>query len=242
MESKVALITGAAKGIGASLSKYLAKDGYRIAIHYNSNIKLAEALKNELPGSEIFGFDLSEEGACEALVKDVKSKMGRLDVLVNNAGIALDQIITFAKPEDFDRTYYTNLRPVFLLAKYGSKHMIRSKWGRIINITSVVGHSGNSGQTAYSSAKSAITGMTKSMAIELASFGITCNCVAPGFITTDMTASLTDEVKQKMLGQIPLGRFGDPEDVAAAVSFLASPAASYITGTTIHVNGGMYRS
>ena len=242
MESKVALITGAAKGIGASLSRYLAKDGYRIAIHYNSNVQLAETLKAELPNSELFGFDLSQEGACEALVKEVKSKMGRLDVLVNNAGIALDQIITFAKPEDFDRTYHTNLRPVFLLSKYASKLMIRSKWGRIINITSVVGHCGNSGQTAYTAAKSAITGMTKSMAIELASFGINCNCVAPGFITTDMTDSLSEDVKQKMLGQIPLGRFGSPEDVAAAVSFLASPAASYITGTTIHVNGGMYRS
>lgn len=242
MDAKVALVTGAAKGIGAACAKQLSKDGFRIAIHYRSNPELAEALKAELPHSETFRYDLSENGACEALVKDIKEKMGRLDVVVNNAGVALDQVITFAKIEDFDRTIQTNLKPVFLLSKFASKMMIRGKWGRIINITSVVGHLGNSGQTIYSSAKSAIAGMTRSMSLDLSGFGINCNCVAPGFIETDMTASLPEEVKQKMMAQIPLGRFGKPEDVAKAVSFLASDNANYITGTTIHVNGGMYRS
>ena len=242
MESKVALVTGAAKGIGAACARRLAKDGYRVAIHYRSTPELAMALKAELPQSEVFCFDLAEEGACEALIKDIKLKMGRLDVVVNNAGIALDQIITFAKPEDFERTIHTNVRPAFLLSKFASKLMLRNKWGRIVNITSVVGHMGNSGQVIYSGAKGAITGMTKSMAMDLAGFGITCNCVAPGFIATDMTDGLPDEIKQKMLTQIPLARFGQPDDVAAAVSFLASEGSGYVTGSTIHVNGGMYRS
>jgi len=242
MEGKVALVTGAAKGIGAACAKQLSKDGFRVAIHFRSNPELAESLKAELPNSELFRYDLSETGACEAMVKEIKEKMGRLDVVVNNAGIALDQVITFAKVDDFDRTIQTNLKPVFLLSKFASKLMIRSKWGRIINITSVVGHIGNNGQTIYSAAKSAITGMTRSLAIDLSSFGITCNCVAPGFIETDMTGSLPEEVKQKMMTQIPLGRFGRPEDIAEAVAFLASEKANYITGTTIHVNGGMFRS
>lgn len=242
MESKVALVTGAAKGIGAACAKRLAKDGFRVAIHYRSNPDLALSLKAELPESEVFCYDLATEGACEALVKEIKSKMGRLDVVVNNAGIALDQIITFAKPEDFDKTVQTNVKPAFMISKFASKLMLRNKWGRIVNITSVVGHLGNAGQVIYSGAKGAITGMTKSMAMDLAGFGITCNCVAPGFIATDMTDSLPDEVKQKMLTQIPLARFGHPDDVANAVSFLVSEGSGYVTGTTIHVNGGMYRS
>jgi 3-oxoacyl-[acyl-carrier protein] reductase len=242
VESKVALVTGAAKGIGAACAKRLAKDGFRVAIHYRSNPDLALSLKAELPESEVFCYDLSTEGACEALVKEIKSKMGRLDVVVNNAGIALDQIITFAKPEDFDKTVQTNVKPAFMISKFASKLMLRNKWGRIVNITSVVGHLGNAGQVIYSGAKGAITGMTKSMAMDLAGFGITCNCVAPGFIATDMTDSLPDEVKQKMLTQIPLARFGHPDDVANAVSFLVSEGSGYVTGTTIHVNGGMYRS
>jgi 3-oxoacyl-[acyl-carrier protein] reductase len=242
VESKVALVTGAAKGIGAACAKRLAKDGFRVAIHYRSNPDLALSLKAELPESEVFCYDLATEGACEALVKEIKSKMGRLDVVVNNAGIALDQIITFAKPEDFDKTVQTNVKPAFMISKFASKLMLRNKWGRIVNITSVVGHLGNAGQVIYSGAKGAITGMTKSMAMDLAGFGITCNCVAPGFIATDMTDSLPDEVKQKMLTQIPLARFGHPDDVANAVSFLVSEGSGYVTGTTIHVNGGMYRS
>jgi 3-oxoacyl-[acyl-carrier protein] reductase len=242
VESKVALVTGAAKGIGAACAKRLAKDGFRVAIHYRSNPDLALSLKAELPESEVFCYDLATEGACEALVKEIKSKMGRLDVVVNNAGIALDQIITFAKPEDFDKTVHTNVKPAFMISKFASKLMLRNKWGRIVNITSVVGHLGNAGQVIYSGAKGAITGMTKSMAMDLAGFGITCNCVAPGFIATDMTDSLPDEVKQKMLTQIPLARFGHPDDVANAVSFLVSEGSGYVTGTTIHVNGGMYRS
>lgn len=242
MNEKVALVTGASKGIGEACARELAADGYKVAIHFRSNPDRAAALSKELPGSEIFQYDLSEDKACEQLVKDVKSKMGGIDVLVNNAGISIDQIISFAKPDDFERIIATNLRPVFLLSKFASRLMIRKKAGSIINITSVVGHSGNSGQSLYAATKSAITGFTKSVALDLASFNIRANCVAPGFIRTDMTDALSDEVKEHILNNIPLKRLGSPEDIAHAVTFLASDKSVYITGSTIHVNGGMLTS
>lgn len=239
---KVALITGASKGIGAACAFALHKEGYKIAIHFRSKPELAQSLQQELPGSEIFQYDLSEDGACEALIKEVTTKMGRIDTLVNNAGISIDQVITFAKPGDFDKILSTNLRPVFLLSKLVSKKMIRLKSGSIINVTSVVGHTGNGGQTMYSAAKSAVTGLTKSLAVDLAGFGIRANCVAPGFIETDMTDALSDEVKESILQGIPLKKLGRPEDIGEAVAFLASEKAGYITGTTLHVNGGMFRN
>lgn len=241
-DQKVALVTGASKGIGAACAIALQKQGFKVAIHFRSKPELAEALQKELPGSEIFQYDLSEEGACDSLIKDVVKKMGRIDVLVNNAGISIDQLITFAKPDDFDRILTTNLKPVFMLSKLASKKMIRNKSGSIINITSVVGHTGNGGQSMYTAAKSAITGLTKSMAVDLASFGIRANCIAPGFIATDMTDALPEDVKENILQGIPMKRLGSPEDIGEAVAFLASEKSGYITGTTLHVNGGMFRS
>lgn len=240
--SKVALVTGASKGIGAACAKALHQEGFKIAIHFRSKPELAEGLKAELPGAEIFQYDLSEDGACEALVKEVVKTMGSLDVLVNNAGMSIDQLITFAKPADFTKLIDTNLKPVFLLSKLASKQMIRKKAGSIVNVTSVVGHTGNGGQAMYASTKSAITGLTKSMAADLAGFGIRANCVAPGFIETDMTGALNEEVQAKILEKIPLGRLGSTEEIGNAVSFLCSEKASYITGTTLHVNGGMHRT
>lgn len=241
MTKRVALVTGGSKGIGAACVKSLAQAGFNVAIHYRSGEADAHQLAQSLPGeAKVFGADLTTPGACEELVKKVKAEMGSLDVLVNNAGLALDQILPFAKEEDLDKMLGTNLKPVFLLCKLSAKQMIRQKWGRIINLSSVVGYTGNGGQSMYAATKGAITAFTKSIAVDLAGFGITANCVAPGLIDTDMTAKIPEEAKAAILGKIPLKRAGQPSEVASAVAFLASDNSSYITGSTIHVNGGMY--
>lgn len=241
MTQKVALVTGAARGIGAACALALGRAGYKVAIHYRGSEDQARAVAAQLPDgmARLFRFDLAEKDACQDLIKVVKEEMGGLDVLVNNAGIAIDQLLAFAKPDDFDMLLSTNLKPVFLLSKYGSKAMLRQRSGRIINISSVVGFTGNAGQSMYSATKAAIVGFTKSIALELAGAGILCNCVAPGFIETDMTGSLPEETRAHILGRVPLKRLGSPADIANAVEFLASDKASYITGTTLHVNGGM---
>ena len=241
MTDRIALVTGASKGIGAACARTLAQAGFRVAIHFRRGEADAQKLAETLPNNpKIFGADLSSLGACEDLVKRVKAEMGIPHVLVNNAGMSIDQILPFAKEEDFDALVMTNLKPVFLLSKYCSKLMIRGKTGRIINLSSVVGYTGNGGQSIYAATKAAITGFTKSIAVDLAGFGITANCVAPGLIETDMTAKIPDDAKGHILGRIPLKRAGTPEEVASAVEFLASDRAAYITGSTIHVNGGMY--
>lgn len=237
-EQKVALVTGASRGIGRACATALARDGFRVAIHYRSGREGAEALQRELPGAEIFAADVSSAEQCQDLIKAVKEKMGRIDVLVNNAGMCIDQVLTFAKPEDFETLLNANVRSVFLLSKAASRHMIKQKGGRIVNITSVVGHTGNGGQSMYAATKGAIGAFTKSIAVDLAGFNILANCVAPGFIDTDMTSALPPDVKEKILQLIPLKRLGRPEEVADAVSFLASDRATFITGSTIHVNGG----
>ena len=168
--------------------------------------------------------------------------MGRIDVLVNNAGMSIDQVLTFAKPKDFYQLIDVNLKPVFLLSKAVTKVMIKQKSGRIINMSSVVGHTGNAGQSMYAATKGAITSFTQSISADLAPFGILANCVAPGFIGTDMTDALPDEAKEAIMAKIPLKKLGDPMDVANAVAFLCSDKSSYITGTTLHVNGGMFTS
>ena len=239
---KVALITGGAKGIGAACASILGEAGYKIAVHFRSDPSAAETLCKSLPEAQMFQFDLAQKGSCEDLFKDVKKAFGRVDVLVNNAGHAIDQIIPFAKADDFENLININLKPVFMLSKLCSKQMIKQKTGSIINITSVVGHSGNPGQSMYAATKSAITGFTKSIALELAPYGIRCNCLAPGFIQTNMTAALDEKIKEALLKKIPLGRFGETQEVAGVVKFLASSEASYVTGSTIHVNGGMYTS
>lgn len=238
---RVALVTGASRGIGAATAIVLGQAGYKVAVHYNSNEAKAHEVCTRIPEgcSRAFKADLSQAEACQELVKAVKDELGSLDILVNNAGIAIDQLLAFAKPDDFDRLIATNLKPVFLLTKFAAKLMIRRKWGRIINLSSVVGHTGNAGQSMYATTKAGITGFTKSIAAELAGFGITANCVAPGFIATDMTEALSEEQKAGILSRIPLKRLGTGDDIAHAVAFLASEHASYITGATLHVNGGM---
>lgn len=239
---KVALVTGSSRGIGAAIAKTLTRDGFQVAIQYRSGQKEAEVLASELPGSKIFYCDLADTQSCLDLAKKVAADMGPIAVLVNNAGMTADQILAFAKPEDFDRLMATNLKPVFLLSKTISRQMMRLKWGRIINITSVVGHCGNPGQSLYTATKGAITAFTKTIAMELAPVGILCNCVAPGFIETEMTAQLPETTKEAIFAKIPLKRFGAVHEVSEAVSFLASEKSSYITGSTLHVNGGMYTS
>jgi 3-oxoacyl-[acyl-carrier protein] reductase len=237
---KVALVTGASRGIGAACAVALGRAGFRVVVHWRSGEAQAHQVAAMIPGAITAQADLSDPASCQDLIKRITTELGRLDVLVNNAGIAIDQVLTFAKPDDFDKLIATNLKPVFLLSKLASKSMIRQKGGRIINMASVVGYSGNGGQSMYSATKAAITGFTKSIAIDLAGFGITANCVAPGFIKTDMTDSLPENAKEAIMAKIPLKRLGTPEDIAAAVTFLASDQAGYFTGSTIHVNGGMY--
>ncbi len=237
---KIALVTGSSRGIGAACARKFTECGYRVAIHCGNSRAQAEALQAELPESHVFQADLSDPAACENLIKEVKEVMGGIDVLVNNAGMSIDQVITFAKPEDFDRLLSVNVRSVFLLTKLASKLMIRKKSGVILNLSSVVGYQGNAGQSMYAATKSAITGFTKSVAQDLAPFGIRCNCIAPGFIETDMTMALDPKVQESILARIPMKRLGTPQDIANAAAFLASDDAAYITGTSLHVNGGMY--
>jgi 3-oxoacyl-[acyl-carrier protein] reductase len=242
MSPKVALVTGASRGIGAACALALGQAGFKVALHYRGSEDAVRAIAAQLPDgmARTFRFDLTEAQACQDLIKVVKEEMGGLDVLVNNAGVAIDQVLAFAKPDDFDTLLATNLKPVFLLSKFAAKQMIRQRSGRIINISSVVGHTGNAGQSMYAATKAAITGFTKSIAQELAAAGILCNCVAPGFIETDMTNALSDEQKATILARVPMKRLGRPSEIGDAVAFLASDKASYITGTTLHVNGGMY--
>lgn len=237
-EKKVALVTGGATGIGAACSRALHGAGFRVGIHYNSSATAAEALAAELPGSFTVGADVSTDDGVDALAEALKDK-GPLFVVVNNAGLALDAPLFSAKIEDFDKTVATNMRSVWLVTKKLSRLMIRRKEGRIINMSSVVGSTGNPTQTAYGMTKAAIDNFTKTAAMELAGYNILVNAVAPGFIETRMTADLGDDVKAGIFGRIPLGRMGKPEEIAQVVRFLATEG-SYITGTTIHVNGGMF--
>jgi len=238
--AKVALVTGASRGIGAACAAALGQAGFKVAVHYRGSEDKARAVCDKIPGSMPFKADLSDAAACQDLIKAVTAEMGPIGILVNNAGVSIDQVLPFAKPDDFDTLINTNLKPVFLLSKFVTKGMIRAKAGRIINIASVVGYTGNAGQSMYAATKGAITAFTKSIALDLAGFGILSNCVAPGFIMTDMTDALPDQAKAAALAKIPLKRFGTPEDIAQAVVFLASDNAKYITGSTIHVNGGMF--
>jgi 3-oxoacyl-[acyl-carrier protein] reductase len=234
----VALVTGGATGIGAACCRLLADAGYRVGIHYNSSADAAEALSKQLPGSFTVGADVSTDAGVDALAEALKDK-GPLAVLVNNAGLAVDAPLFSAKIEDFDKTVATNMRSVWLVTKKLSRLMIRRKEGRIINISSVVGSTGNPTQTAYGMTKAAIDNFTKTAAMELAGYNILVNSVAPGFIETRMTAELSDEIKAGIFARIPLGRMGTPDEIAKVVRFLAVDG-SYITGTVIHVNGGMY--
>jgi len=235
-----ALITGAGKGIGRAIATQLSMDGYRVILHYHQTAAKALELAASLPDALALKADLTDLDAATQLVKDAKDWSGGIDLLVNNAGICMNHLVAFAKPSDFDLLLQTNLRSVFILSKCVSKVMMKQKSGSMIHISSIVAHTGNPGQSIYSCTKAAIEGFSLSLAKELAAYQIRSNTVAPGYIVTDMTDVLDENVKRKALERIPLQRFGTPEDVAGVVSFLASKKASYITGSTLHCNGGMY--
>jgi len=240
---EVALVTGASRGIGRAIAEQLARAG-AVVVGTATSESGAAAITARLAehGGRGRGVVLNVRDAiaAEALVEDIAKQHGRLSILVNNAGITRDTLAMRMKDDDWAAVLDTNLSSVFRLCRAVLRGMMRAKHGRIINVTSVVGASGNAGQANYAAAKAGVTGMTKALAREVGSRGITVNCIAPGFIDTDMTRALTEQQTQALLQQIPVGRLGQPDEIGAAAVFLASPAASYISGATIHVNGGMY--
>lgn len=240
---KVALVTGASRGIGRDIAIELAKAGANVAVNYAGSEARANEVVQEIQslGREAFAVqcDVANADSVAEMVKQTIERWGSLDILVNNAGITRDNLIMRMKEDEWDDVINTNLKGVFLCTKAVTRQMMKQKSGRIINISSVVGESGNAGQANYVAAKAGVIGLTKTTAKELAPRGITVNAVAPGFITTDMTDKLNDEIKEGMLKMIPLAKFGEPKDIANAVAFLASDDSRYITGQTIHVNGGM---
>ncbi|MEW5739651.1 MAG: 3-oxoacyl-[acyl-carrier-protein] reductase [Myxococcota bacterium] len=242
--NKVALVTGGSRGIGRAIAVELGKRGATVVLSYAGNeAAAAETVKTivEAGGkAKAVRFDVADTEACAKAVEDVVKEFGRIDVLVNNAGVAIDGLLMRFKDEDWDKTLDTNLKGAFALMRAVSRPMMKQKGGAIVNLSSVVGEMGNAGQAAYAASKAGLIGLTKSVARELASRNIRVNCVTPGFITTDMTAGLDAALKEKMTAAIPLSRIGNAEEVAAAVAFLASDAASYITGEVLKVNGGMY--
>jgi 3-oxoacyl-[acyl-carrier protein] reductase len=240
LNGKTALITGASGGIGASIAKTLAAAGCRVALHGNRREALDELAASIGPLAVVVTGNLGEAGMPERVVADAEAALGQtVDILVNNAGITRDQLAMRMKDDDWDMVLNVNLTAAFKLSKAVMKGMMKRRWGRIVNITSIVGVTGNGGQANYAASKAGMIGMSKSLAAELASREITVNCVAPGYIATAMTEAITEEQKAKMFQAIPAGRMGAPEDIAAAVLYLASAEASYVTGTTLHVNGGM---
>lgn len=243
LDGKVALVTGASRGIGRAIAVALAKEGASVAVNYAGNSEKAGQVVSEIKdmGSEAVAIqgDVTDADSVTAMVKNVTEQFGKIDILVNNAGITRDNLLIRMKEEDWDSVINTNLKGVFLCTKAVSRPMMKQRQGRVINISSVVGVSGNAGQANYTAAKAGVIGLTKTSAKELAARGITVNAIAPGFIETDMTNELNEEVGEQMRKQIPLGRFGSPEDVAKTVVFLASEDSGYITGQTIQVDGGM---
>jgi len=243
LDGKVALITGASRGIGRAIAIEMAKAGARVVINYAGNAAAAkeveELITNNGGQAMAIQADVAKAEDMDGLVKQTVDKFGRIDILINNAGITRDNLLMRMKEEDWDAVINTNLKGVFNCTKAVSRIMMKQKSGKIINMTSVVGLMGNAGQANYAAAKAGVIGFTKSMAKELASRGITVNAIAPGFITTDMTAVLSDQVKSDLTTKIPLGRLGTPEDISAAVLFLSSEAANYITGQTLNIDGGM---
>ncbi|EOC4792913.1 3-oxoacyl-[acyl-carrier-protein] reductase [Staphylococcus aureus] len=242
--TKSALVTGASRGIGRSIALQLAEGGYNVAVNYAGSKEKAEAVVEEIKAKGVDSFaiqaNVADADEVKAMIKEVVSQFGSLDVLVNNAGITRDNLLMRMKEQEWDDVIDTNLKGVFNCIQKATPQMLRQRSGAIINLSSVVGAVGNPGQANYVATKAGVIGLTKSAARELASRGITVNAVAPGFIVSDMTDALSDELKEQMLTQIPLARFGQDTDIANTVAFLASDKAKYITGQTIHVNGGMY--
>jgi 3-oxoacyl-[acyl-carrier protein] reductase len=244
LEGKTAVVTGGSRGIGRAICLKLAKMGAVVYINYVSRSEAAEETKKLIDDDggkgAIIGFDIGDEKQVQDAFKNIKSKAGSVDILVNNAGITRDGLMAVMKTDDWDDVINTNLKGAFLCSKAASRIMMKKRWGRIINITSLIGFSGNSGQANYSAAKAGLVGLTKSMAREYASRNITVNGVAPGYIATEMTASLSNDLRDALMAQIPLGTLGTGEDVAGAVAYLAGEDSKYVTGQILHVNGGMY--
>lgn len=242
-EKKVALVTGAGRGIGRAIAEKLADRGCFVIVNYNGSEQAAQetvsAIKAKGQEAVAVKWNVSDFSECEDKMKELIKTYGRIDILVNNAGITKDNLILKMKEEDFDDVIAVNLKGTFNMMKHVSRQMLKQKSGRIINISSVVGIMGNAGQVNYAASKAGVIGMTKTMARELASRGITVNAVAPGFIETQMTEKLPEQIREMNRTLIPLGRFGKPEDIAHTVAFLASDAAAYITGQVISVDGGM---
>ncbi|MDW4039495.1 3-oxoacyl-[acyl-carrier-protein] reductase [Staphylococcus saprophyticus] len=242
--TKSALVTGASRGIGRSIAIQLAEEGYKVAVNYAGNKEKADAVVEEIKAKGVEAFAIQANVAngdeVKAMIKEVVSQFGSVDVFVNNAGITRDNLLMRMKEQEWDDVIDTNLKGVFNCIQKVTPQMLRQKSGSIINLSSVVGAVGNPGQANYVATKAGVIGLTKSAARELASRNITVNAVAPGFIVSDMTDALSEELKAQMLEQIPLAKFGEDSDIANTVAFLASEKAKYITGQTIHVNGGMY--
>lgn len=243
LTGKVAIVTGASRGIGSEIAKTFAGYGAKVVINYCNSKEKAEQVVEEIKnnGGEAFLYqaDVSDFEKTKEFIKSVNTDLGKIDILVNNAGIVRDNFLLKMKEEEFDNVIDINLKSVFNCMKHASKIMLRQRYGKIINISSVVGINGNAGQVNYSASKAGIIGMTKSLAKEVASRGITVNAIAPGYIKTDMTDKLPDNIKEKVLSQIPLNRVGETKDIAEMVSFLASDKANYITGQVIKIDGGM---
>ena len=243
LENQIALVTGASRGIGAAIAQTLGKQGAVVvgtATSASGADKITAALKEAgIKGTGI-ALDVNDASQIETVLKTVADQFGNVTLLVNNAGITKDTLMMRMSDEDWDAVISTNLSSVYRMSKAVLRPMMKARTGRIISISSVVGHMGNAGQTNYAAAKAGMAGFTRSLAAEVGARGITVNCVAPGFIETDMTAELPEDIKNQMLARVPLNRLGNVDEIAATVAFLASPTAAYITGETIHVNGGMY--
>ncbi len=243
LEGKVAVVTGASRGIGRAIALEMARSHAAVIINYNGSKERAEAVQREIEDlggrAGVYQCDVSDFGACETFMQEVIREYGRIDILVNNAGITRDGLLMRMSEEDFDLVLDTNLKGAFHCVRFAARQMLKQKQGRIINISSVSGVTGNAGQANYSASKAGVIGLTKAAARELASRHITVNAIAPGFIETEMTQALGERVKEEAVKQIPLGAFGTPEDVAHLAVFLASKQAGYITGQVLHVDGGM---
>ena len=244
LKDKVAIVTGGSRGIGRAICVALAGAGAKVVINYAGNEAAAgetlEAMRAAGGDGELARFDVADPEAVDTAIADIAKRHGRLDILVNNAGIAMDQLLIRIKPEELERTMSVNVGGALWCSKAAIRTMMRKRAGRVITITSVVGETGNPGQAVYAASKAGLIGLTKTLAREYASRGVTVNAVAPGFIETDMTAELPEKVKQDAIAQTPLGRMGSPADVAAAVLYLASDEAGFVTGHVIRVNGGMH--
>lgn len=243
MKGKIALITGAGKGIGAAIARKMSEQGATVIINYSHSKEAAANVMEEILSSggqaEIYPCDVSDDEAVKTMIADIVKKHGRLDILVNNAGVTKDGLLMRMKPEDFDRVINVNLKGTFHCIQNATRIMMKQRYGRIINISSVVGLYGNAGQANYAASKAGIIGLTKAAAKELGSRGITVNAIAPGFIQTEMTDILNEDLKNNMINAITLGRFGQPEDIANAALFLASDQASYMTGQVLCIDGGI---